>query len=212
MLLTARLASAQPTVLSGNHQVAGNLTVSDSSPSDSRGTLTVLGQTYLRQHAYFSNPTAEGWNLENSGGDFVFYPGSDYIYRQIRFRNSGEAAFPKTVSIGNIGTTGIGSLTLAVGGKIGAQGIYIRTAGAAWPDYVFQPAYALRSLAEVEQFVRANCHLPEVPSAATVQAEGLDVGAMEAVLLKKVEELTLYLIELRKQNEALQARVQKLEH
>lgn len=54
--------------------------------------------------------------------------------------------------------------------------------------------------------------MPEVPSAATVQAEGLDVGQMEAVLLKKVEELTLYLIALQQQNEALQARVAKLEH
>lgn len=70
----------------------------------------------------------------------------------------------------------------------------------------------MRPLREVEQYVQANGHLPEVPSTAAVQAEGLDLGSMEAVLLRKVEELTLYLIELKKENEALQARVGKLEH
>ena len=82
----------------------------------------------------------------------------------------------------------------------------------AWPDYVFRPAYRLRSLREAEQYVQANGRLPEVPSAAAMQAEGLDLGSMEAVLLRKREELTLYLIELKEENEALQARVGKLEH
>jgi len=67
------------------------------------------------------------------------------------------------------------------------------------PDYVFAPNYALRPLAEVERFVRQNSHLPEVPSAAEVAKDGLALGEMNATLLKKVEELTLYLIEQNKQ-------------
>ena len=77
---------------------------------------------------------------------------------------------------------------------------------------IFQPAYRLRPLREVEQYVQANGHLPEVPSAASVQAEGIALGSMNATLLQKAEELTRYLIELKKENEALQARVSKLEH
>ncbi len=58
----------------------------------------------------------------------------------------------------------------------------------------------------------ANHHLPEVPSAAQIQTEGLELVAMQALLLRKVEELTLHLIQLQKENAALSARVRKLEH
>ena len=67
-----------------------------------------------------------------------------------------------------------------------------------WPDFVFAPNYELRTLNELEQFVTENKHLPEVPSAIEVEKEGLDLGKMDATLLKKVEELTLYLIDMDK--------------
>lgn len=102
--------------------------------------------------------------------------------------------------------------TLTVGGKIGARGgVYVVNYGGQWPDYVFSPSYRLRPLAEVAQFIAANHHLPDVPSAAQVQTEGLELTAMNAVLLQKVEELTLHLIELAKANQALTARVAQLE-
>ena len=119
--------------------------------------------------------------------------------------------FPKSVAIGNFGTTSLGTLRLAVDGSIGARAVYVRAQGVAWPDYVFRPAYCLRPLREVEQYVQQNGHLPDVPSAAAVQADGLDLAAMEAVLLRKIEELTLYLVEAKKENDALQARVRALE-
>ena len=68
-----------------------------------------------------------------------------------------------------------------------------------WPDYVFDEAFVILPLRELAQFVKANKHLPDVPSAADVQVNGINVGEMNAILLKKVEELTLYLIE--QQNE-----------
>ena len=100
------------------------------------------------------------------------------------------------VTTGVPGNLGTNNLILTVGGKIGARAIYVVAPTAAWPDYVFKPGYQLRPLSEVERYVQANRHLPEVPSAATVQAERLDVGEVEALLLKKVEELTLYLIDM----------------
>ena len=65
-------------------------------------------------------------------------------------------------------------------------------------DYVFKPSYKLMPLHEVEQYVNINSHLPEMPSAAEVSKNGLSVGEMQNKLLKKVEELTLYVIEQQK--------------
>lgn len=79
------------------------------------------------------------------------------------------------------------------------------------PDYVFEENYDLSSLEEVEAYIKANKHLPEIPSAAEFEANGIQLGKMSFDLLKKVEELTLYMIELKKENEALKARVEALE-
>jgi trimeric autotransporter adhesin len=84
------------------------------------------------------------------------------------------------------------------------------SANANWPDYVFAKNYSLMPLKEVETFINTNNHLPEVPSATTIEKEGLDLGKMDATLLKKVEELTLYLIEQNKKIETLQAEVVRL--
>lgn len=72
-------------------------------------------------------------------------------------------------------------------------------------DYVFESDYKLRTLEEVEQFVKTNKHLPEVPSAADFKENGYSIGEMDDILLRKVEELTLYMIELKKENQALKA-------
>lgn len=79
-----------------------------------------------------------------------------------------------------------------------------------WPDYVFQPGYNLLPLEEVETFIRKNGHLPEVPSAETVTTEGLDLGEANRMLLQKVEELTLYLIEQDKRIDVLETELQTL--
>ena len=72
-----------------------------------------------------------------------------------------------------------------------------------WADYVFDDNYKLKSLNEVEEFVKENNHLPGVPSATEIVNEGLDLGAMQAKQMEKIEELTLYMIELSKKIEML---------
>lgn len=72
-----------------------------------------------------------------------------------------------------------------------------------WPDYVFKPTYKLPSLNELEKYLQKNQHLPDVPTAIEVEKNGIDLGDNQAILLKKVEELTLYMIELNKKVEAL---------
>ncbi len=79
------------------------------------------------------------------------------------------------------------------------------------PDYVFAPEYNLRSLEEVKTYIDENSHLPEIPSAAEFAENGIDVGQMSFDLLKKVEELTLYMIDMKKENEALKSRINTLE-
>jgi uncharacterized small protein (DUF1192 family) len=78
-----------------------------------------------------------------------------------------------------------------------------------WPDYVFENDYQLLSLTELEKFIQTNKHLPGVPSASEVEINGADVGNTQAVLLKKVEELTLYIINLRKEIETLKSENKK---
>jgi len=80
--------------------------------------------------------------------------------------------------------------------------------GAKWPDYVFEPSYKLRSLYDLEAFVRQNKHLPGLPSQKTVGQQGIPLVTTQKALVEKVEELTLYVIALQKQIDSLKALVQ----
>lgn len=127
----------------------------------------------------------------NAGSNLYFETG----------RLGAAATIRMTVNnVGNvgIGTTAPGSYKLAVEGTIGARRVKV-TQGS-WADFVFHPDYKLPSLEEVEQFVKINQHLPEIPSAKEVEKEGLDVGEMNRKLLQKIEELTLYIIEIKKES------------
>jgi hypothetical protein len=113
------------------------------------------------------------------------------------------------VAIGTPVTTGANGYTLAVNGKIGAKDVQIERSSNAWPDYVFAPSYTLPALSEVEAYVRQHRHLSEVPSAKEVEEKGHSVGDMDVILLKKVEELTLYIIEQQKQIDELKKKLEE---
>lgn len=95
------------------------------------------------------------------------------------------------------GTVGIGTVNpdaaLAVNGQVHAEEVKVDTNVA--PDYVFNDDYTLRPLAEVQGYIRENHHLPEIPSAKEMETDGVKLGEMNMLLLKKVEELTLYILE-----------------
>ena len=78
-------------------------------------------------------------------------------------------------------------------------------------DYVFDPAYNLQDLSEVENYVKENKHLPGIPSAVEMAENGMSVAQMSNLLLEKIEELTLHMIELQKENNALKSRIESLE-
>lgn len=78
-----------------------------------------------------------------------------------------------------------------------------------WSDFVFAENYTLRTLDEVEEYIKENKHLPEIPSTAEVHKNGLDLAQMDAKLLQKVEELTLYIIQQQKRIEQLEEKLNK---
>lgn len=86
------------------------------------------------------------------------------------------------------------NLKLGSDGKLYAKGVVVTLND--WPDYVFDDNYEMRSLGETEQYIKENGHLPGVPSAAEVETSGIELGEMNRILLQKIEELTLQLIEL----------------
>ncbi|WP_126244385.1 hypothetical protein [Chitinophaga rhizosphaerae] len=115
---------------------------------------------------------------------------------------------PGSATIGTH-TMATGTAKLAVEGTIAARKVKVQATG--WPDFVFADDYALQPLDSVAAFVRANKHLPGIPSEAEVKKDGHDLGDMNARLLQKVEELTLYLIEMKKENADMKKRLEKLE-
>lgn len=110
-----------------------------------------------------------------------------------------------------IGDVGIGvsdtkGYRLAVGGKIIGEEVVVKLQ-ASWPDYVFESTYKALSLTDLEKFILANKHLPEIPSADEVAQNGVTLGEMNVLLLKKIEELTLYIIEQQKRISSLEEKV-----
>jgi hypothetical protein len=95
--------------------------------------------------------------------------------------------------------------TLAVNGKIYATAIMVELTNSSgcFPDYVFEKDYKLLSLSEVEKYIKTNKHLPDVPAADEVEEKGMDLAAMNNILLRKVEELTLHMIDMKKEIEVL---------
>ena len=109
---------------------------------------------------------------------------------------------------GNVGIGKDPDYKLDVDGTIRAREVLVNLNEGA--DFVFDENYVLKPLDEVHRFIRANKHLPEVPSAADMVDNGLDMGEFQIKLLQKIEELTLYVIELEKKNNILKSRLDTL--
>jgi hypothetical protein len=114
---------------------------------------------------------------------------------------------PKLYIAGD-GNVGIGTSTpdnkLDVLGTIRANELIVETG---WADYVFKDDYQLKPLSEVEAFIKENKHLPSVPSAATIQDKGAHVAELMTKMMEKIEELTLYSIQQKKEIDELKKRL-----
>jgi hypothetical protein len=153
------------------------------------GTLTWISKNSsgFQGMAYIGS-TLQGDGTLNAAGKLIFAT------------SNGTAVYPRMV-ISSVGNVGIGTNSpdqaLTVNGTIHSKSVVVDAN--IFPDYVFKPTYQLPSLTEVKTYIAQNHHLPNVPSAAEVEKNGLNLGEMNKVLVQKVEELTLYLIEQNKQ-------------
>lgn len=138
-------------------------------------------------NSFIQNPTnGERWSIYNQDGLLRFWTGNDKV------------VISKDGRVG-IGTTNL-TEQLAVNGKIKCEELQVVVDVA---DYVFEEDYKLMSLEEVETYIKVNKHLPGVPGKDEIHASGFAVGQMTNKVLEKVEELTLYLIELKRENKQL---------
>lgn len=155
-----------------------------SAPDESEKSAIVIRQ---------SNSNDYGFDFgldQNQTGDLFFYT---------VFGNAKTALmqFSRTNKNVGIGFRPVPGYTLAVAGKIVTEEINVKLSGT-WPDYVFEPGHKLLSLSELEKFIIKNKHLPGVPASKEVEQNGVSLGEMNTILLKKIEEMTLYLIDLQK--------------
>lgn len=100
---------------------------------------------------------------------------------------------------------------LEVDGGIESKKVKVTATPGSVPDYVFAKDYKLKSLSEIEEFIKANSHLPNIPNAKEIETNGQDVGDLQLKLLEKIEELTLHMIELEKTVKSQAEKIEKLE-
>lgn len=176
---------------------AGNLGIGTSNP---RGRTDIWGGSLFVTGADQSGTLVAG----SQAG--IAYLGCNTLTNSIAIAPNGR------VGIGTISTNDAGYKLFV---ETGIRTRKVKVDQTAWPDYVFHTSYNLRPLSELEQYIKEHQHLPEVPSAAEVEKEGLDLGDNQASLLKKIEELTLYVIEqnkkLEEQNRKQQLQNEKLQ-
>jgi hypothetical protein len=177
--------------LEGNGYIAGNFSV-----GNNHGVKLSVG-----------NSTWTSTSIIETGytdvvGDFTDLKVASYrdSYGFIRILKNGNVG---------IGTTNPDS-KLTVAGNIHVQEVKVTlSAGVVVPDYVFANDYNLKPLKEVEEYIKQNNHLPEIPSANEMEKNGLMLAEMNLKLLKKIEEMTLYMIE---QNNKIEKQIEQIEH
>jgi len=124
--------------------------------------------------------------------------------------NSNDNFYVYTNGTVAVNTDGVpAGYNMAVNGSLIATSVTVRLKNA-WPDYVFRKPYRLPALATIKAYIEQNNHLPGVPSAKEIAGAGQDLGDMNRILLKKVEEMTLYMIEAKEEITTLQKEVKQL--
>ncbi|MCX2680623.1 hypothetical protein OOZ15_11780 [Galbibacter sp. EGI 63066] len=210
-----RIASANnlPTFFNG-----GNVGVGTNNPT---AKLDVNGVTKVNSLSIdSSNPSGSVNNFSNrvefingGSGAIIFHPGEEdelmfgmHTNGNFYWGTGGNtASTPNYYSMYLDGDTG----NLGIKGRLVSKEVKVDVDG--WSDFVFEDTYTLPTLEEVEQHIQEKGHLKNIPSAKEVEENGIYLGEMDAKLLQKIEELTLYTIEQEKKIKTLEAKLEKVD-
>ncbi len=183
-------------VVNGNILISKTSSVGNRAPGSTNGSL--LFGSDIDNNTQYGNWGIEYMNDASLGYGLNFWQPSGQNQNVHNYR----------LFLADDGNVGIGTSNpqekLSVNGTVLAKAVRVNTDATYWPDYVFGSDYKMMTLAELENYVNEHRHLPGIPSATEVEEQGsLDLGAMNTLLLQKVEELTRYVIDLQKQIDEL---------
>ncbi len=188
----------------------GNLGIGTSTP---KALLDVGGMIQISGQNLATPPSDLSYGLFPYGGvGLGIFSGATDASQGIGIWTNPNGVKTEVIRVLSGGNIGIGTLTpsekLAVNGKIRAKEIKVENSN--WPDFVFAGTYALPTLEETKRHIKEKGHLPGIPSAKEVKSNGVDLGDLNAKLLQKIEELTLYLIEMNNTIKTQQIEIEKL--
>ncbi|WP_299361766.1 hypothetical protein [Winogradskyella sp.] len=153
---------------------------------------------------YMHLPETDSRIVIGDYGNYLQSEGHKFVIRDGSAKVEGDVFSTGNIGIGTMSfVDGPDTYRLSVAGKVRAEAVKVYTD---WADFVFEDNYELPTLEEVEDYINDNGHLKDIPSAQEVEENGIELGEMNKLLLQKIEELTLYAIELKKEIEELKNR------
>jgi hypothetical protein len=163
-----------------------------------------LGSNGGASYRMYDQLSGADWKFKatNTGGFKIRDNAFSLDVIQVEANSSANVIYINAAGNVGIGTTAP-SEKLSINGNVKCKQVEVTLTG--WSDFVFEENYDLMPLAELDAYIKAHNHLPDVPSASEVISNGNNLGEMDAILLQKIEELTLYVIELKKENEELKS-------
>jgi len=195
-------------------EVNGNVSLPNGNLDVGLGTVSVqadnsLGYTASRIELNSHN-TARGTGTYTYGQANDWFWGNPYQDHSNTWMigRAGTGTGRATAQISNalVILDGSGNMTvqnnLVAKGNLEAEKVKVTATPGSVPDYVFQPNYKLKTLNELEVFIKTNSHLPNIPNAKEIETNGQNLGDIQLKLLEKIEELTLHAIEAEKQRKA----------